>query len=252
MKYNIAGSEKNRLMVLLPGANNTPEIYRGLIDTLSQNYLVITPYYPGFGDSPPPEKHTYEYYLEKIEFMIDEVLDRFEKDSAILFGVSFGSALSLDLNKRLPTKKISHLILASPLLKVRSFFPPFLLFRFWQQDIYRLVSSFVWGIEDSMPFNFSLAYTHNIKEQIRHSLMIMNRSVAKYASSYYTIEKPTLAIIGKQDTVIDIDFTLESLNLHPEVELYYSQRMGHNVASQLGDELNQVLDEFFENEAEAS
>src|SRR5271155_4106738 len=64
--YREAGNPANPKLVLLHGFPASSHQYRNLIPSLADQFHVIAPDYPGFGDSEMPDPAKYAYSFDKI------------------------------------------------------------------------------------------------------------------------------------------------------------------------------------------
>lgn len=74
--YREAGNVKNPAIVLLHGYPSSSHQYRKVLDKLSDEYHLIAPDYPGFGNSDFPAPGEYEYTFDNIALTINSFLER--------------------------------------------------------------------------------------------------------------------------------------------------------------------------------
>lgn len=73
--YREAGNPKNEAIVLLHGFPTSSHMYRKVIDTLSNDYHLIAPDYPGFGESDFPSPKEFIYTFDNIASIMDKFLE---------------------------------------------------------------------------------------------------------------------------------------------------------------------------------
>jgi pimeloyl-ACP methyl ester carboxylesterase len=73
--YREAGNTSNPKLVLLHGFPSSSHQYRNLIPALADQFHVISPDYPGFGNSDTPDPATFPYTFDKLA----EIVGRFLK-----------------------------------------------------------------------------------------------------------------------------------------------------------------------------
>ena len=74
--YREAGDPANPKLVLLHGWPSSSHQYRNLIPALAHNFHVISPDYPGFGNSDTPNPSTFAYSFDKLAEVIGHFLDQ--------------------------------------------------------------------------------------------------------------------------------------------------------------------------------
>ncbi len=74
--YREAGNPANPTIVLLHGFPASSHQYRKVIRQLSDEYHLIAPDYPGFGNSDFPDASTYEYTFDNLASTIDAFLEQ--------------------------------------------------------------------------------------------------------------------------------------------------------------------------------
>jgi len=72
--YREAGSPDNPTIVLLHGFPSSSHQYRKVLSELSDNFHLIAPDYPGFGNSDFPSASEYSYTFDNIAKTIDAFL----------------------------------------------------------------------------------------------------------------------------------------------------------------------------------
>ena len=80
--YRVAGEESSPKLVLLHGFPSSSHQYRELIPALADRFHVISPDYPGFGNSDIPDPAEFTYTFDKLaetvrEFLKQKGFDRF-------------------------------------------------------------------------------------------------------------------------------------------------------------------------------
>ncbi len=66
--YREAGNRKNPTILLLHGYPSSSHMYRNLIKELEDEYYIIAPDYPGFGNSDQPSINEFEYTFDNFSF----------------------------------------------------------------------------------------------------------------------------------------------------------------------------------------
>ena len=74
--YREAGNPENPTIVLLHGFPSSSHQYRKVLATLSDEYHLIAPDYPGFGTSDFPSSEEYAYTFDNLALTIDRFLEK--------------------------------------------------------------------------------------------------------------------------------------------------------------------------------
>ena len=74
--YREAGIGHQQTIVLLHGFPTSSHMYRNLIPVLAENYHVIAPDYPGFGNSSMPALSEFEYSFDNLAKITDAFLSK--------------------------------------------------------------------------------------------------------------------------------------------------------------------------------
>lgn len=91
--YREAGNPKNPTMVLLHGFPASSYQYRKVLAQLSDEYHLIAPDYPGFGNSDFPNKTEYTYTFDNIANTINSFLEQKGLDSYTLMVQDYGAPI---------------------------------------------------------------------------------------------------------------------------------------------------------------
>src|SRR5580658_111155 len=73
--YREAGDPSPPKLVLLHGFPSSSHQYRNLIPALADRFHVISPDYPGFGNSDTPDPATFPYTFDKLAEVVERFLE---------------------------------------------------------------------------------------------------------------------------------------------------------------------------------
>ena len=193
--YEIYGEKNEKEIIILPGWGNTRKTFTSLIDTLKKNYKVYIFDYPGFGESPFPNKDLdiYDYSNLIYEFIKD---NNIKKPSIIAH--SFGGRISIILTG-LYKVKIDKLILMDIAgIRRKS------LKRILKTIIYKLKKKLVIFKKNKLKYLNNLRKKHssndynNLNKNMYATFKnIINEDLRKYIKE---IKEDTLIIWGRQDS----------------------------------------------------
>ena len=91
--YREAGNPKNPTMVLLHGFPSSSHQYRKVLSQLSDDFHLIAPDYPSFGNSDFPSPTEYEYTFDNIAKTIDAFLEKKKIGSYALMIQDYGAPI---------------------------------------------------------------------------------------------------------------------------------------------------------------
>lgn len=91
--YREAGNPENPTIVLLHGFPSSSHQYRKLLTALSNDYHLVAPDYPGFGNSDFPSPDTYNYTFDNIAKTINTFLEKKNLTSYTLFIQDYGAPI---------------------------------------------------------------------------------------------------------------------------------------------------------------
>jgi pimeloyl-ACP methyl ester carboxylesterase len=91
--YREAGTENEETIVLLHGFPTSSHMFRNLIPQLSQDYHVIAPDYPGFGNSSMPALDEFEYSFDNLAKITDAFLTKVGAEEYTLYVMDYGAPI---------------------------------------------------------------------------------------------------------------------------------------------------------------
>ena len=91
--YREAGNPKNPTIVLLHGFPSSSHQYRKVLSQLSDDFYLIAPDYPSFGNSDFPMASEYKYTFDNIAKTIDAFLEKKKIDSYALMIQDYGAPI---------------------------------------------------------------------------------------------------------------------------------------------------------------
>lgn len=73
--YREAGNKNNPTILLLHGFPSSSHMFRNLITKLMDDYHVIAPDYPGFGNSDQPTTDAFEYTFDNLAYLMNQFVE---------------------------------------------------------------------------------------------------------------------------------------------------------------------------------
>lgn len=102
--YREAGPTSAPTILLLHGFPSSSHMFRDLIPELAENYRVIAPDYPGFGQSSAPDAGAYDYDFATLSATIAEFTETLNISSYTLFMQDYGGPVGFRLAQSDPDK----------------------------------------------------------------------------------------------------------------------------------------------------
>jgi pimeloyl-ACP methyl ester carboxylesterase len=99
--YREAGNNKNQALVLLHGYPSSSHQYRKVLDQLSDEFYLIAPDYPGFGNSDFPSPEDYQYTFDNIAKTINAFLELKNINSYAIMMQDYGLLSDLELPRQI-------------------------------------------------------------------------------------------------------------------------------------------------------
>jgi pimeloyl-ACP methyl ester carboxylesterase len=107
--YREAGNNKNQALVLLHGYPSSSHQYRKVLDQLSDEFYLIAPDYPGFGNSDFPSPEDYQYTFDNIAKTINAFLELKNINSYAIMMQDYGAPIGFRIATENP-KRITAII----------------------------------------------------------------------------------------------------------------------------------------------
>lgn len=102
--YREAGPTDRPTLVLLHGFPTSSHMYRNLIPQLADEYHIVAPDYPGFGQSAMPERAAFAYTFENYAEVIDKLLSQLGVIRYALYVMDYGAPVGFRLASRHPER----------------------------------------------------------------------------------------------------------------------------------------------------
>jgi len=102
--YREAGPKDAPTIVLLHGFPTSSHMFRNLIPALSDNYHIIAPDYPGFGNSSMPLVNEYEYSFDHLAEVVNEFLVKKGIDKYTLYVMDYGAPIGFRIAAKHPER----------------------------------------------------------------------------------------------------------------------------------------------------
>ncbi|MDG5472093.1 alpha/beta hydrolase [Jeotgalibacillus sp. ET6] len=95
--YREAGQRGNPTILLLHGFPSSSHMYRNLIPELMEEFHVVAPDYPGFGNSGQPDINEFEYTFSNFAFLINEFVEQLNLEKFSIYVHDYGAPVGFRL-----------------------------------------------------------------------------------------------------------------------------------------------------------
>ncbi|MCH2227859.1 MAG: alpha/beta fold hydrolase [Candidatus Caenarcaniphilales bacterium] len=102
--YREAGCPSKKTLVLLHGFPTSSQMFRNLIPKLENDYHVIAPDYPGFGNSSIPSLEDFDYSFDNLSRIVEKFLNTLNIEKFSLYLLDYGAPVGFRIAKRNPGK----------------------------------------------------------------------------------------------------------------------------------------------------
>jgi pimeloyl-ACP methyl ester carboxylesterase len=102
--YREAGNPKNPAIILLHGFPTSSHMYRKLLDELADDFYLIAPDYPGFGESDFPSQDTFLYTFDNIATIMGKFVKSFDLQEYVLMIQDYGAPIGFRIATADPGK----------------------------------------------------------------------------------------------------------------------------------------------------
>lgn len=107
--YREAGNPNNPALILLHGFPSSSHQYRRVLQELLDDYYLIAPDYPAFGESDYPDPKDFEYSFDNIANVIDAFVQSFNLEKYSLMMQDYGAPIGYRIAAKHP-EKITSLV----------------------------------------------------------------------------------------------------------------------------------------------
>ena len=108
--YREAGPTDAPTILLLHGFPTSSHMFRNLIPALADEFHVVAPDYPGYGNSSMPSVDEFDYSFDHLAKIIDKFTDKLGLDSYSLYLMDYGAPVGLRLAAAHPERVESLII----------------------------------------------------------------------------------------------------------------------------------------------
>jgi pimeloyl-ACP methyl ester carboxylesterase len=100
--YREAGDKTKPQIVLLNGVPNASSAFQELIGDLKEDFYLVAPDFPGFGNSDIPDKNTFEYSFHNISVIMEKFIDQLGLAHPNVYALGYGGPITFRIATRRP------------------------------------------------------------------------------------------------------------------------------------------------------
>jgi pimeloyl-ACP methyl ester carboxylesterase len=102
--YREAGNRKDPTILLLHGFPSSSHMYRNLINELADEYHIIAPDYPGFGNTDQPPMNEFEYTFDNLANVINNFVEGIKLEKYSIYVHDYGAPVGFRLTVKHPER----------------------------------------------------------------------------------------------------------------------------------------------------
>jgi len=100
--YREAGDKAKKQIILLNGVPNASGAFQELMNDLKDDYYLIAPDFPGFGNSDIPDKKDYEYTFHNISLTVEKFIEKMGLKHPSAYALGYGGPVTFRIASRRP------------------------------------------------------------------------------------------------------------------------------------------------------
>jgi pimeloyl-ACP methyl ester carboxylesterase len=108
--YREAGAKDAPTILLLHGYPTSSHMFRNLIKDLSDEYHLIAPDYPGYGNSEQPDQADFDYTFDNMALIVEGLLEKLEIEQYSIYLMDYGAPIGYRIAAKYPERVQSLII----------------------------------------------------------------------------------------------------------------------------------------------
>ncbi|MDB5134082.1 MAG: alpha/beta hydrolase [Mucilaginibacter sp.] len=100
--YREAGDKSKQQIILFNGVPNASSAFQELMNDLKDDYYLVAPDFPGFGNSDIPDKKDYAYTFENISLTMERFMEKMELKQPNVYALGYGGPITFRIAIRRP------------------------------------------------------------------------------------------------------------------------------------------------------
>ena len=108
--YREAGDPENPTILLLHGFPTSSHMFRNLIPALADEFHLVAPDYPGYGNSAMPDRDEFEYSFDHFAQIVEKLTDKLELRRYSIYLMDYGAPVGYRLAAKHPERVESLIV----------------------------------------------------------------------------------------------------------------------------------------------
>ncbi len=108
--YREAGEPENPTILLLHGFPTSSHMFRNLIPALADEFHLVAPDYPGYGNSAMPDRDEFEYSFDHFAQIVEKLTDKLELRRYSIYLMDYGAPVGYRLAAKHPERVESLIV----------------------------------------------------------------------------------------------------------------------------------------------
>ncbi|MBS1661756.1 MAG: alpha/beta hydrolase [Bacteroidetes bacterium] len=100
--YREAGEKGKPVILLLNGVPNSSSAFQELMNDLKEDFFLIAPDFPGFGNSDVPDPGKYAYTFENLSLTVEHLIDKLGLQQPNVYALGYGGPIAFRIAMRRP------------------------------------------------------------------------------------------------------------------------------------------------------
>src|ERR1700755_1851327 len=109
--YREAGAPAKKALLLLNGVPNSSSAFQDLMNDLKEDFYLIAPDFPGFGNSEVPAGHAYKYSFSNLSLTIEHFIDQLNiRQDLHVYVIGYGGPIAFRIAQPRPHPFKSYIL----------------------------------------------------------------------------------------------------------------------------------------------
>jgi pimeloyl-ACP methyl ester carboxylesterase len=268
--YREAGRKDAPTILLLHGYPTSSHMFRNLIEDLSDEYHLIAPDYPGYGNSEQPPMASFDYTFDNMALIVEGFLEELDIKEYSIYLMDYGAPIGFRIVAKYPERVQSLIIQNGNAYEegLRDFWIP--VKKYWNDytlengkalEGFHAPDGLKWQYTDGVqdvetisPDNWKIDLQHLTKTEnpeIQLAMFYDYRTnvplYPEWQEYFRTYQPQTLIVWGKNDYIFPADGAYPYKKDLKNLEFYLIDT-GHFALEEEGDKIARLIREFLKKE----
>lgn len=106
--YREAGRQEKPTLLLFHGFPSASHMFRDLMPLLQENFHLIAPDYPGFGQSEAPSREKFSYTFDHLTEVMEEFIKKMSIEKFYIYVFDYGAPIGFRIASKYPEKNFRN------------------------------------------------------------------------------------------------------------------------------------------------